>query len=167
MALNRLLKVALFCCLMAVTGSAFQGSPANRPWPPGVQKVSDESPVLTPVEALKTFYMPPGYHLELVAGEPLVQDPTVIDWDLAGRLWVVEMTGFVRDLQAKEPNLDPIGHVAVLEDTNHDGVMDKRTVFAEGLILPRALKVIEQGVLVGEPGSLWLMRDTNGDLRAD
>ena len=44
MALNRLLKVALFCCLMAVTGSAFQGSPANRPWPPGVQKVSDESP---------------------------------------------------------------------------------------------------------------------------
>jgi hypothetical protein len=48
------------------------------------------------------------------------------------------MTGFVRDLQTKEPNLDPIGHVAVLEDTNRDGVMDKRTVFADGLILPRA-----------------------------
>ena len=167
MVLNRVLRVALFCCLMAVTGFAFQSSPANRPWPPGVQKVSDESPVLSPTEALKTFYMPPGYHLELVASEPLVQDPTVIDWDLAGRLWVVEMTGFVRDLQAKEPNLDPIGHVAVLEDTNHDGVMDKRTVFADGLILPRALKVLDHGVLVGEPGSLWMMRDTNGDLKAD
>ena len=152
---------------MVATGFAFQSSPANRPWPPGVQKVSNESPVLSPVDALKTFYMPPGYHLELVASEPLVQDPTVIDWDLAGRLWVVEMTGFVRDLQTKEPNLDPIGHVAVLEDTNRDGVMDKRTVFADGLILPRAVKVLDQGVLVGEPGSLWLMRDTNGDLKAD
>ena len=167
MVVNRSLKVALFCCLMVVTSFASQSSPANRPWPPGVQKISDESPVLTPVDALKTFYMPPGYHLELVASEPLVQDPTVIDWDLAGRLWVVEMTGFVRDLQAREPNLDPIGHVAVLEDTDHDGVMDKRTVFADGLILPRALKVLDQGVLVGEPGSLWLMRDTNGDLKAD
>ena len=45
--------------------------------------------------------------------------------------------------------------------------MDKRTVFADGLILPRALKVLDHGVLVGEPGSVWLMRDTDGDLKAD
>ena len=167
MLLTRLRTMAILLCLMVTTGLAFQSSPVNRPWPPGVQKVSNESPVLSPADAVKTFYMPPGYHVELVASEPLVQDPTVMDWDLAGRLWVVEMTGFVRDLQAKEPNLDPIGHVAVLEDTNHDGVMDKRTVFADGLILPRALKVLDHGVLVGEPGSVWMMRDTNGDLRAD
>ena len=47
----------------------------SLPWPPGVQKVPDDSPALSPAEALKTFYMPPGYHLELVASEPLVQDP--------------------------------------------------------------------------------------------
>src|SRR5262245_44431787 len=167
MLLTRLRTIGILLCLTVSTGLAFQSSPANRPWPPGVQKVSNESPVLSPADALKTFFMPPGYHLELVASEPLVQDPTVMDWDLAGRLWVVEMTGCVRDLQAKEPNLDPIGYVAVLEDTNHDGVMDKRTVFADGLILPRALKVLDHGVLVGEPGSLWMMRDTNGDLKAD
>ena len=45
--------------------------------------------------------------------------------------------------------------------------MDKRTVFADGLVLPRALKVLDHGVLVGEPPNLWLMRDTNGDLKAD
>ena len=45
--------------------------------------------------------------------------------------------------------------------------MDKRTVFAEGLVLPRALKVLAHGVLVGEPPNLWLMKDTNGDLKAD
>ncbi len=167
MLLTRLRIIGILLTLTVSTGLAFQSSPANRPWPPGVQKVSNESPVLAPADAVKTFFMPPGYHVELVASEPLVQDPTVMDWDLAGRLWVVEMTGFVRDLQAKEPNLDPIGHVVVLEDTNHDGVMDKRTVFADGLILPRALKVLDHGVLVGEPGSLWMMRDTNGDLKAD
>lgn len=165
--MRRFRAIAIFVATTAATGFGFQSSPANRPWPPGVQTVSNESPVLAPADALKTFFMPPGYHLELVASEPLIQDPTVIDWDLQGRLWVVEMTGFVRDLQAPEPNLDPTGHVVVLEDTNHDGRMDKRTVFADGLTLPRAVKVLDRGVLVGEPGSLWLMRDTNGDLRAD
>ena len=144
-----------------------QSSPVNRPWPPGVQQVSDESPVLSPQDALNTFYMPPGYRLELVASEPLIQDPTVIDWDLQGRLWATEMTGFVRDLDTEEPFLEPIGRVVVLEDTDQDGRMDKRTVFADRLILPRALKVLDDGVLVGEPGTLWWMRDTNGDLQVD
>ena len=40
-------------------------------------------------------------------------------------------------------------------------------MFADGLVLPRALKVLESGVLVGEPPNLWLMRDTNGDNTAD
>ena len=82
-----------------------------------------------------------------------------------GRLWVVEMPGFVQTLATPEPNLDPIGRVVVLEDTNNDGVMDKRTVFADGLVLARAMKVLDRGVLVGEPPNLWLMRDTNGDLK--
>jgi mono/diheme cytochrome c family protein/glucose/arabinose dehydrogenase len=148
------------------TGISSQ-EPTGNGWPPSVQQVRPESPALPPAEALKTFSLPPGYRLELVASEPLVQDPVVMDWDAEGRIWVVEMPGFVQTLVTPEPNLDPIGRVVVLEDTNHDGVMDKRTVFADGLILARALKVLEHGVLVGEPPNLWLMRDTNGDLHAD
>jgi mono/diheme cytochrome c family protein/glucose/arabinose dehydrogenase len=166
MAIERLAAVSLILGLAVVAGHG-QSSPPNRPWPPGVQQVSDQSPVLAPAQALQTFYMPPGYRLELVASEPLVQDPTVMDWDLEGRIWVVEMTGFVRDLNAPEPNLDRIGRVVVLEDSNRDGRMDRRTVFADQLILPRAVKVLDRGVLIGEPGGLWWMRDTNGDLRAD
>ena len=61
----------------------------------------------------------------------------------------------------------PIGRISVLEDTNNDGKMDKKTVFMDGLVLPRALKVLDHGVLIGEPPHLWLARDTNGDLKAD
>jgi mono/diheme cytochrome c family protein/glucose/arabinose dehydrogenase len=150
-----------------VTAYSYQSSPVNRPWPPGVQKVSEDSPVLPPEEAVKTFFMPPGYRVELVASEPLIHDPTMVDWDLQGRLWVVEMTGFVRDLVTPEPNLDPIGNIVVLEDTDNDGKMDKRTVFADKLSLPRTVKVLDNGVVVGEPGTLWFMRDTDGDLKAD
>jgi hypothetical protein len=151
----------------AATISGFQSSPANRPWPPGIQKVRPESPALPPVEALKTFYMPPGYHLDLVAAEPLVQDPILMDWDADGRLWIVEMPGFVRELQTPEPNLEPIGRIVVLEDTDRDGRMDKRTVFAEGLVLPRAMKPLDHGILVAEPPNVWLMHDKNGDLKMD
>ena len=126
-----------------------------------------DSPTLSPAEALKTFYMPPGYRVELVASEPLIQDPVAIDWDIQGRLWAVEMPGFVPNLQAPEPFLEPVGKIVVLEDTNKDGVMDKRTVFADGLALARSLKVLDRGVLVAEPPNAWLMRDTDGDLKMD
>src|SRR5918992_4697873 len=130
--------------LISVTAISISGSQtATRQWPPAVQKVSADSPVLTPAEAMKTFFMAPGYRLELVAAEPLVQDPIAIDWDPMGRLWVIEMPGFVPNLQVPEPNLDPIGRVVVLEDTNRDGVMDRRTVFADRLMLARSLKVLE------------------------
>src|SRR5260221_11962547 len=71
--------------IMALTAFGHQSSPSNRQWPPAVQPVSNESPVLPPAEALKTFYMPPGYHVELVASEPMVQEPVATDWDLEGR----------------------------------------------------------------------------------
>src|SRR5689334_2979778 len=119
-------SIAVVILSAAVGAYAYQTSPANRPWPPGVQKVPEVSPPLSAADELKTFYMAPGYHLELVAAEPLVEEPVAMDWDSDGRLWVVEMPEFVRDLEAPEPNLDPIGRVVVLEDTNNDGVMDKR-----------------------------------------
>jgi mono/diheme cytochrome c family protein len=115
---------------------------------------------------MKTFYMAPGYHVELVASEPMIQDPVLVDWDPEGRMWAIEMAGYMLDIQATREH-DPLGRIVVLEDTNGDGVMDKRTVFFDGLVLPRALKVLDHGVLVGEPPNLWLMKDTNGDLKAD
>lgn len=91
---------------------------------------------------MKHFYLPPGYRVELVASEPLVQDPIAVDWDADGRLWVVEYPEYVRSLTDPEPNLEPIGRITVLEDTDNDGKMDKRTVFADGLAFHRIKRVI-------------------------
>ena len=156
-------SIAGLALAIVATGYGYQ---ANKPWPPGLQKVSDESPVLSPEDSMKTFFMPPGYRVELVASEPMVEEPILIDWDADGRLWVIEERGYMQDLPATNER-DPIGRVSVLEDTNDDGRMDKKTVFMDGLVLPRALKVLDHGVLIGEPPHLWLARDTNGDLKAD
>ena len=157
-------SVALLLVMAAVvSGYAYQ---AARPWPPGPQKVSDESPVLSAEEEMKTFFMPPGYHVELVASEPMIEEPILIDWDPDGRMWVIEERGYMQDLPATNER-EAIGRISVLEDTNNDGKMDKKTVFLDGLVLPRAVKVLDHGVLIGEPPHLWLARDTNGDLKAD
>ena len=158
--------VAILVATAGAAGYGSQSSPVDRPWPPGVQKVGPESPPLSPDAALKTFYMPPGYRVELVAAEPLIQEPVAIDWDLSGRLWAVEMPGFMANITGSN-EYDPIGRVVVLEDVNGDGRMDKRTIFADGLVLARSIKVLDRGVLVAEPPNVWLMRDTNGDLRMD
>src|SRR5688572_22486989 len=94
---TRLRTVVLFVATTVVTGYAYQSSPANRPWPPGVQTVSNDSPALSPEDALNTFFMVPGYRLELVASEPMIQEPVAIDWDPQGRLWAVEMPGYMND----------------------------------------------------------------------
>ena len=127
---------------------------------------AEQAPVLSPEDEMQTFRLPEGYRVELVASEPMIEEPVVIDWDTSGRLWVVEMLGYMQDLPATNER-EPVGRVSVLEDVNGDGRMDKKTVFLDGLVLPRALKVLDRGVLVGEPPNLWFARDTNGDLRAD
>ncbi len=146
----------------SVAGTAT--TPGN-PWPPEAPAEPSARP-LSPEEAVRTFSTPPGYRVELVAAEPLIESPILIDFDADGRLWALEMLSFLPDASGRDAR-EPLNRVVVLEDLDDDGRMDKRTVFADRLLMPRALKVLDQGVLVGEPPNLWLMRDTNGDLTAD
>jgi mono/diheme cytochrome c family protein/glucose/arabinose dehydrogenase len=127
---------------------------------------ADGSPVLSVDAALRSFVMPAGYRLEIVAAEPLVHDPVAIDFDADGRMYVVEMRGYMPNVEADGED-EPIGRIVVLEDRNGDGRMDHRSVFLDDLVLPRAIKVLDAGVLVAAPPYLWLVRDSDGDGVAD
>ena len=121
---------------------------------------------LAPEAERATFVLPPGVDVELVAAEPLVGDPVTMAFDGDGGLWVAEMHGYMRDVDGNDED-EPIGQIARLTDTDGDGRMDERTVFIEGLILPRALLPTRGGLLYIAPPELVFAEDTDGDGAAD
>lgn len=132
--------------------------------PPAVAQAVPEFPPLSPEEALKSIHVPEGFKVELVACEPNVIDPIAIDWDLAVRLWVVEMADYPSGM---DNNGKPGGRVRVLEDTDGDGRYEKSTLFADGLNFPTGLLTWRDGVIVTAAPDVLFLKDTNGDGKAD
>src|SRR4051812_734878 len=131
------------------------------PKPPGQAKSPDEEQ--------KTFYVPPGYRMELVVAEPQVISPAVIEFDGNGRMYVAEFVSYMLDADGNGAH-DPISRISRFESTKGDGVFDKRTIFADKLILPRMILPLQDGViLTNETDSDHVVKltDTNGDGVAD
>ena len=156
---------AVFGLGALVAGQAGTAKTPGNIWPPAMKGQAKAVP-LSPQDAMKTFSLPPGYRVELVASQPMIESPILIDFDPDGRMYMVEQLTFLPDTSGRDSD-EALNRVSVLEDTNNDGVMDKKTVFADKLKMPRALKVLKDGVIVAEPPNLWLMKDTNGDLVSD
>lgn len=133
--------------------------------PPVTMKIPP-APPLSVEEALKSFRLQPGFEIEVAAGEPMIEAPVEIEFDEAGRMYVLEMRDFMPNVDGKGED-QRNGRVALLEDTDHDGRMDKRSVFADGLLMPRALCVTRGGLLIAEPPTLWFFRDADGDGKAE
>jgi mono/diheme cytochrome c family protein/glucose/arabinose dehydrogenase len=123
---------------------------------------------LSPEEALKHFYLPEGYKIELVASEPMVGEPVSISWDANGRMYVAQMMTYMQDVNGSNENA-PWSRVSLLEDLDGDGKMDKSSVFIDSLVLPRIVLPLDDRVIIGETfnRSLYAYRDTNGDGIAD
>src|SRR5690606_17564957 len=82
-----------------------------------------DAPPLSPEEALKHFKIDEGFSIKIVAAEPLVQAPVVAVFDEKGRIWVVEMAGYMPDTAGSNETVNPSGKIVILEDHDHDGVM--------------------------------------------
>ena len=139
-------------------------------------------------EAVKTLQLHPEFNITLAADETVAEKIMSLDWDPRGRLWVVETPEYPggRDVnkndfkaywdRARNPERFPVGgkeprkprdRISILTDTTGDGVMDHKSVFADGLELPTSLVFYRDGVIVAQaPDILWI-RDTNGDGTAD
>ncbi len=123
---------------------------------------------LSPEESMKKIHVPEGYRLELVASEPMIEEPVTMAWDANGRLYVAEMRTYVQDVDGTGTN-DPVSRVMLLEDTDGDGKMDKSSVFIDSLVLPRMILPLDDRILINETYTynIHSYRDTDGDGKAD
>lgn len=105
-----------------------------------------------------------GFQIELVACEPLIEDPVAFDWGADGKLYVVEMRDYPLGMDNKG---EPGGRVVVLDDTDGDGRYDTSTVFLDELLFPNGIMSWRKGVLVTSAPDIFYAEDTDGDGRAD
>src|SRR5205807_3770386 len=99
----------------------------------------------SPEASLKCLRARPGFTVELVVSEPLVQDPIAMAWGPDGKLWVVEMGDYPLGTDGKGKGG---GRVKFLEDTKGTGKYDKATLFLDGLTHPTGVLPWGKGCLV-------------------
>ncbi|MCF7785401.1 MAG: ThuA domain-containing protein [Prosthecobacter sp.] len=133
-----------------------------------------------PEKAAEKLEVHPKFDISLVASEPLINKVMNVDWDEKGRLWVCETPEYPngrRELNVekwkdsgswtKKYDRDPIDRISILSDTNGDGVMDKKHVFADKLELVTSFCFYKNGVIACAAPDIWFLEDTDGDETAD
>ena len=116
-----------------------------------------------PADAAKKIRVSREFDLSLVAAEPFIVKPIAIDWDARGRTWVA----ITPEYPFKQDRSPAKNAILILEDINGDGLMDKKTTFADGLLLPTSFVFHRDGVIVSQSPQILFLRDTNGDGKAD
>jgi len=124
---------------------------------------------LSPEDSLKTMVVQDGYSMEIVAAEPLIEEPVTMAFDGNGRIYVAEMLTYMQDADSSG-TFKSTSTIKRLEDKDGDGIFESFTVFADNLLLPRMISTLDDGrILVRETNTidLLLLTDTNGDGVAD
>ena len=143
---------------LGLFGGSARAENAPAPKPPAL-----DGP-LSPEDATRAFRLEPGLKIELVAAEPMVICPVAMAFDERGRLFVAENRGYPTGPGEGKP---PVGRIAMLQDTDGDGRMDKRTEFADGLTFPNGLMPWKGGLIVTCAPDVLYLKDTDGDGKAD
>lgn len=110
--------------------------------------------------ALDDYEVEIGFDLEVLAAEPLLRAPVALSFDDSGRIWVVEMPGYMANMEGfgeEEPN----GNIKILQDLDRDGVMDHAKIFLDSLVMPRAISHVYGGLLYAEPPYLYFTEIKN------
>jgi putative membrane-bound dehydrogenase-like protein len=118
------------------------------------------SPPYSSEKALKTFQLPEGFRIELVAAEPEVIDPIAMAFDERGRLFVVEMGDYPISKES-------LSRIKLLEDRDGDGRFERSTVFVDRLHFAHGVMPWKRGIIVTCAPDILYFEDTDGDGHAD
>lgn len=150
---NTLSKFALRVCGIAMLAMASQWFSAQA---------GDTVP-------LEIFDLPDDLEVTLWASSPLFYNPTNMDVDHKGRLWVAEGVNY-RKFRNKTSRTHPTGdRIMILEDTDGDGQADESKVFWQdsSLVAPLGVAVIDNKILISQPPHLIAITDVNRNDRFD
>ena len=151
--------------LITLAAVFLQGAPSasaqTNAFPVPYNTRQTDSHFLKPEEAVKTIQLTAGFHATLFAGEPDVQQPIGMTMDRRGRIWVAENYTYSEKPLSWDTNLND--RIVILEDTNHDGHFDKRTVFWDQAKKLTSVAVGFGGVFALCPPQLLFIPDRNGD----
>lgn len=111
------------------------------------------------------FTVPDGFEITLWAQTPLFRQPSNIDVDAQGRVWVTEALNYRRHA-GKDPEGD---RVVILEDSDGDGKADKNTIFIQepALLAPLGIAVVDNKVVVSNAPDIIVYTDVNRDGKYD
>jgi len=113
------------------------------------------------------MFTPADSNLEISvwATSPMLRNPTNIDFDAEGRLYVAEGVNY-RHANGKSPDGD---RIVVLEDTDKDGKADTSEVFTQdkNLESPLGVSVLDNKIIVAQPPDLLVYTDVNRDRKYD
>lgn len=160
------MRSCTFSCALLLLGSILPvgAQPKEKPkWAPSPHVAATDP--LRPEEQLKKLKVPPGFEIQLVAGDPDIRKPINIAFDAQGRLWVTETIEY--PFAAKEGQGRDA--VKILEDFGPDGRARKITTFVDKLNIPIGVLPTAdgKGALVYSIPAISRMIDTKGLGKAD
>ena len=146
---------ALLLAALALSPAASRAqAPAATPPAPAAAPLPDVVP-------LNLFNVPEGFEVTLWAKTPMVRNPTNMDIDAQGRIWITEGVNYRR-----HEGRDPLGdRITVLTDTNGDGRADATHTFVQepGLVAPLGMAVIDNRIFVSNAPDLIVYTDVDRD----
>jgi putative membrane-bound dehydrogenase-like protein len=130
-----------------------------------VSKELDEQDKRKVENALLGLEIYDGLEISTFASEPLLVNPTNIDIDHKGRVWVCEAYNYRYNLNPSYPTREEGDRIIILEDTNGDGTSDLRKVFYQGKDIDAALGIAVFGnkTVVSTSPNVWVFTDEDGD----
>ncbi|WP_419189904.1 PVC-type heme-binding CxxCH protein [Stieleria marina] len=136
----------------------------NRNVLPQKQHRRSDAPFLKPDQAVAKMAIPEGFDVSVFASEPDIAEPIAFCFDDRGRIWVAENFNYQTRRQHTD---DPVSRIQILEDTDGDGVFDKKKTFTDTLTFTSGIACGFGGVFVGSPPNLTFIPDADGDDKPD